>query len=72
MENEEEIGASVRAEMSRRGVQQAAVAERLGLPQSAVSKRLRGLTPWSASELAKVADLLGVPVSKLYPESVAS
>lgn len=72
MENEQEIGANVRAEMSRHGVTQAAVAERLGLPQSAVSKRLRGMTPWSASELAKVAELLGVPVGKLYPEAVPS
>lgn len=72
MELNKEIGANVRAEMSRRDVKQSALAERLGIPQSSVSSRLRGSTSWSASELAQVADLLGVPVSKLYPESVAS
>lgn len=71
MENEA-IGANVRAEMSRHGVTQAAVAERTGLPQSAVSRRLQGRTPWTAAELSQVADLLGVPVGTLYPEAVKS
>lgn len=62
------IGANIRAELSRAGVTQAALAAELGLPQSAVSKRLRGATPFLAVEVAAIADVLGVPVAALYAD----
>lgn len=59
------IGANVRAEMARRGISQTALASRLKVSQSAVSKRLRGETPFDVNELAKVARALGVSMDSL-------
>ena len=66
METKQQVGANVRAEMGRRGVTQAAVAERLGLPQTSVSKRLRGVIAFDVAEIHEVAELLDIPVSALF------
>lgn len=58
-------GANVRAEMARKGLSQTALAELLGISQTAVSKRLRGDTPWDINELIRAADTLGVPLETL-------
>lgn len=61
----EVIGGNVRAEMARKKIPQAAVGKRLGLSQTAVSKRLSGHIKFNVDELHEVAHLLGVPVSTL-------
>lgn len=64
------VGANVRAELSRRGHNQAALAEVLGITQSGVSKRLRGVTPFDVDELAAVSTWLGVPLGVLLDGAV--
>lgn len=64
-------GANVRAEMARKGVSQQTVATALGVKQSAVSARLRGVTPFDVNELVVISTLLGVPFERLV-EGVAA
>ncbi|MEU4391611.1 helix-turn-helix transcriptional regulator [Kribbella sp. NPDC023855] len=66
------IGANVRAEMARRGISQVAIASKLGLPQTSVSKRLRGEVAFNVDELTAVADHLGVPLAALLAEQPAT
>lgn len=65
-------GASIRAEMARRGVTQAQLATHLGISQSRVSARIRGKCDWSVTELTKTAELLNVPVLSLLTDSQAA
>lgn len=69
-----QTGRNVRAEMARAGVSQIDLAERVGLSQSGLSKRLRGVVPFDVNELDSIATALGVPVVSLLPqpEAVAS
>lgn len=62
------IAANVRAEATRRGVTGQMIAEHLELTQPAVSRRMRGHVEFSASELHKLAGLLGVSVDDLHVE----
>jgi len=63
---EEVIASSARAELSRGGIAQAEVARLLGMSQQSVSRRLHGTIPFSAGELMKIANYLGVDISVLY------
>lgn len=56
---------AVRAEMARAGVTQDMIAARLGIRHQNVSTRLAGVVGWTTEELATVADLLAVPVTRL-------
>jgi transcriptional regulator with XRE-family HTH domain len=58
-------GANVRAEMARRGISQAQMAQAVGLSQAGVSKRLRGEVAFNIDELFQVAAVLGLPLSTL-------
>lgn len=60
------IGARVRGQLALRGLSGKDLGARLGLPQTSVSRRLRGLTRFSASEIAAIADWLQVPVSQFF------
>lgn len=64
----QDVAANVRAEVARRRIRQGAIAERLGMDQRAVSRRLLGEVEFSATELQAVAELVGVPISSLYGE----
>ncbi len=64
-----EIARAVRAEMARRGITQETLADRLGLTQRAMSRRLTADTSFRAEELAAIAEVLGVPVDVLLPTS---
>lgn len=64
-------GANVRGEMARRGVTQASLSIAIGLSQPAISKRLRGETPFDINELARIAVFLNVPLARLT-EGVAA
>jgi transcriptional regulator with XRE-family HTH domain len=51
--------------MARYGVVQLDLQRVLGLSQTAVSKRLRGLTPWDINELSAVAEFFRMPLGEL-------
>jgi transcriptional regulator with XRE-family HTH domain len=60
------VAAEIRAEMARRRMTQRELGEILDLPQSSISKRLQGQTPFNVAELEKVAAALNVPVSRFF------
>lgn len=64
------VASSVRAEMARRGLHQGQVAEVLGLPRTAVSRRLTGQTPWTVDELHAIAGIFGMDLRDLIPRAV--
>jgi transcriptional regulator with XRE-family HTH domain len=60
-----QIGQNVKAELIRMGFGQDKVAELLGVSQPQVSKRIAGTIGFEAAELARIAQLLQVPVDRL-------
>lgn len=66
----ERIAAEVRAEMARQHKTQRDVAAILELPYQSVQERLHARRAFRAEELAKLAEGLGVPVSRFFPEEV--
>lgn len=60
-----QVGLRVQEEMRRCNVRQDVVGQRLGLSQSATSRRLLGEVPFNVAELAVVAALLDVPLADL-------
>lgn len=65
-------GRNIRAEMSRRGLSQTAVATRLGISQAAMSARIRGVTPFDLNEVVQLADLFGMTVDGLLVDHAAT
>lgn len=61
--------AELRAEVARQGLTQQQLADRLGVRQWWVSKRLRGHVQVSADELVRLAEALGVEPAQLLPKS---
>lgn len=61
----------IRAHLARRQISGKTFAARLGLSQFAVSRRLRGQTPFSIDELSRAAEFLGVPLVDLLPSQPA-
>jgi len=59
----------VRAEMGRHRITQTQLAKNLGTSQMAVSRRLSGEVPFDVDELARVAEILGVPVTVLFGDA---
>jgi transcriptional regulator with XRE-family HTH domain len=57
--------------MAERRCTQQRIADRLGVSQAAVSRRLMGDVEFTVGELAAVAEVLGVHVAELLPEAVA-
>ena len=45
---------------AEKSVTQTQIADMLGIPQSAVSRRMRGTTPWSLDELAQLCEYFDV------------
>jgi len=66
------VGASIRSELARRGLNQRDLAERLEISPPSVSRKLSGHLPFSVDELAATAEFLELPVSVLFGERVAS
>jgi transcriptional regulator with XRE-family HTH domain len=66
------VGANVRAEMARKGTTQRNLADYLGIPQTSVSRRLSGITPFDINELTAVAELLDVHLDVLLPMNVTA
>ncbi len=65
----DEVVRNIRVEMARHDLTQAQLAERLGISQVAVSKRLRGVVPISVAELLRVAELLNVSAADLLRDA---
>jgi transcriptional regulator with XRE-family HTH domain len=65
------VAAEVRAEMARKKVSQQEVARRLGVAQQTISRRITGEIPFDVAELAKIAEILGVPLSHFVLERAA-
>lgn len=61
------VGANVRAEMARRGISQAALADHLGLTQASISKRLTGRVAFDVNELTRTAEFLDVHITAFLP-----
>lgn len=61
----ETTGSNVKAEMARRSISQAQLAQALGLSQTGISARIRGVTPFDVNELIAAAAFLDVPVERL-------
>lgn len=61
----EVVAANIRAEVARAGLSQADLAREFGVPASWVSTRYRGKARWSLDDMQRVADLLGLPPSRL-------
>jgi len=53
--------------MWRQRLSQTALGPVMGIGQSGVSKKLRGLTPWTVVDLYAAASLLGVEAADLLP-----
>lgn len=56
---------NVRAEAARAGFSQTTLAKAMGVSQSTVNARWRGLHPWSLDELDAIAALVGVEFETL-------
>lgn len=66
------VGATVRAEMARRKITQRQVAEKLGISQTQVSRRLDGTVSFNVDELEAVAQVLGLPVALFVAQPTAT
>lgn len=62
---------SLRVELARRNWNATQLAERVGVSDMWVSRRMRGLTDFTVSDLDRVADALDVPVEVLLGERAA-
>lgn len=65
-QTESQIAEEVRALLARRKISQRSLAINMGWQQSQISRRLSGITPFTAAELVELADALEVPVETLY------
>lgn len=65
------VGQNVRAELARRNISQARVAEELGISQPQVSKRLAGEIAFDVVELERLARLLDMPAAAFMVGSPA-
>jgi transcriptional regulator with XRE-family HTH domain len=61
-------GARVRGLAAERGLRQEDIAEHLGVSRHLIGKRYRGDGDFSASQLARLSELFGVPVGALFGE----
>ena len=63
-----QIGRIVEMLLSLVGVHNAELAARLGISPQAMSSKLKGKRPWSATEIKATADALGFPTALLYAD----
>ena len=60
---------NIRAELARHNKNQGDVAQLLKTTRQAVSRRLLGHVPFRIDELQQIAEMLGIPVSKLIEDT---
>ena len=63
------VGLTVRQQLAANGAQAKELATALGLSQSATSRKLKGETGWTATDLLLVAAFFRVEVQDLMPHS---
>lgn len=56
------VATEIRVEMARQRVNQVVLAQKTGLSQSYISRRLVGTATFDLDDLERIADALGVPV----------
>lgn len=61
----ERVASNVRAQVGRQRLTQTQVGAALGLAQCVVSRRTRGITPFTVRELVVLAALLQIPPASL-------
>lgn len=67
------MAGNVRAELGRVRMSQAAAAGHLKMSQTALSRRLNGAIAFNIDELEALANVLGVPIERLFtPAAVAA
>lgn len=66
------VAANARAEMARRGERQADLALAVGWTRATASRRLSGSSDWTATDLDRVADHLGIAVTDLLSDIQAA
>lgn len=59
------VAEKVRAEVRRKGLTQCYLAQQLGTSQPFISRRLSGRVPFDVDDLAKIAELLDIPITEL-------
>lgn len=59
------IAGNIRAEISRREINQVSIAHHLNMSQAQLSNRLRGRIEFRPSEIEKIAQFLDVPIEVL-------
>ena len=65
------VAAQIRVVLDEADVSGAELARRMGVTQSYVARRLLGKTPFAVAELLRIAELLGVPATRLLPATAA-
>ncbi|MFP7697080.1 helix-turn-helix domain-containing protein [Trueperella sp. LYQ143] len=65
------IGERVHLWLRRRGHSQVELSEYLGMTQASVSRKMKGKTAWTATNIYHVAQFLQVSVSELFPSENA-
>lgn len=66
----EQVATEIRVELARQGIRQSELARKLGRNDQWLSVRVRGVHPIDLNDLEEIAAGLGVPVTKLLPDSV--
>jgi transcriptional regulator with XRE-family HTH domain len=62
------VGERLHLQMWQRQIPQTRLADRLGVTQGTLSRKLRGKSPWSLDELYEAAAALGCDVTDLLPQ----
>ncbi|WP_328809484.1 helix-turn-helix domain-containing protein [Pseudoclavibacter sp. 8L] len=66
------VAAEVRACMARSDISRSSIEQQLGISQSALSRKLRGLNAFTVDEIFRLADVLGVKASVFFGEEMAA
>lgn len=67
----EDVAAKVRGAAAERRASNAAIADALSMSSMAISRRMRGETPFSPEELSRLSVLLNKPVGAFFGEVAA-
>ena len=62
------LAGNIRAELARQRIPASALAGPLGIAESSVSRRLNGETTFYGYEIAIIAAVLDVPITRLYDD----
>ena len=66
-----QVGARVHQLMWQKKITQTAMAPRMGIAQSVLGRKLRGVVTWTVRDLVRAASILEVDVNDLLPASDA-